>query len=120
MRRYAKHLIGDVDSSSVDGDNEISCYELMYANLSCHPRPNLSWLYLGGDGDSRVDGVGDNEDHSLGASLCAGSDQVAHNGAVGVEKVVARHAWLAGDASRDHNHLVYVCVCVCVFVCVCV
>ena len=61
--------------------------------------------YLGGDGDGRVDGVGDDAEHGLGARLGARSDEVAHDRAVGVEEIVTGHAGLARHASGDHHNL---------------
>lgn len=42
---------------------------------------------LGGDGDGRVDGVGDDQDVGIGSSLCGGLGKVTDNGSVGVEEI---------------------------------
>ncbi len=60
---------------------------------------------LGADGDSRVDGVGDDEGLGLGGRLGNGLGEVADNGGVGVEEVVTGHAGLAGDTSGDEDNL---------------
>jgi len=60
---------------------------------------------LGDDGDGAVDGIRDDEDVGvwgrLGGCLC----EVADDGGVGVEQVVAGHAWLAGDTGGDEDNL---------------
>ena len=61
--------------------------------------------YLGGDGDGRVDGVGDDAEHGLGARLGARSDEVAHDRAVGVEEIVTGHSGLAGHSCGDDNDI---------------
>ena len=45
--------------------------------------------------------------------------QAGHDAGVDVEQVIARHAWLAGDACVCVCVCVCVCMCVCVCVCVC-
>ena len=60
---------------------------------------------LSNDGDGAVDGVGDDEDVGVGGRLGGGNGQVADNGGVGVEEVVAGHAWLAGNTGGDQDDL---------------
>jgi hypothetical protein len=60
---------------------------------------------LGGDGDGRVDGVGDDEDVGVGGVLSSGLGQVADNGGVGVEQVVTGHTGLTGNTSGDEDDL---------------
>lgn len=83
---------------------------------------------LGGNGDSRVDGVGDDQREGLGAELGDTLDQVADNAGIDLEEVVTGHAGLAwmrkglamhvliraaergggartGNASRDDNNV---------------
>lgn len=50
---------------------------------------------LGRDGDGRVDGVGDDEDESLGGDLGRNLDQALDDAGVDVEEVIAGHAGLA-------------------------
>lgn len=49
--------------------------------------------------------VGDDEDVGLGGVLSSGLGEVADDGGVGVEQVVAGHAGLAGNTSGDDNDL---------------
>ena len=60
---------------------------------------------LGGDGDGRVDGVGDDGDHRVGADLSGGPGEGGHDGGVGVEEVVPGHAGLPGHAGGDDDDL---------------
>lgn len=60
---------------------------------------------LGDDGDGGVDGVGDDEDVGLGGGLGGGLGEVADDGGVGVEEVVARHTGLAGNTGGDQDDL---------------
>jgi hypothetical protein len=50
---------------------------------------------LGGNGDSRVDGVGDDQNESVGAELGDALDQVTDNAGIDLEEVVTGHAGLA-------------------------
>jgi hypothetical protein len=58
---------------------------------------------LGDDGDRAVDWVRDDEDVGVWSGFSGGLGEVADDGGVGVEQVVAGHAWLAGDASGDED-----------------
>lgn len=60
---------------------------------------------LGADGDGRVDGVGDDEEVSVGGVLGSGLGEIADDGGVGVEEIVTGHAGLAGDTSGDEDNL---------------
>jgi len=55
------------------------------------------------DGHGAVDGVGDDEDISIGSGVCCSFCKVADDGGIGIKEVVAGHAWLSGDASRDQH-----------------
>ena len=50
---------------------------------------------LGSDGDSRVDGVGDDENVRLGAVLCDALDETFDDASVDLEKIITAHARLA-------------------------
>lgn len=50
---------------------------------------------LGSDWDGRVDGVGDDEDVSLGGVLCDALDEALDNAGVDLEQVVTGHAGLS-------------------------
>ena len=50
---------------------------------------------LGRDGDSRVDGVRDDEDESLGGNLGSDFDQALDDSSVDIEEIVTGHARLA-------------------------
>lgn len=50
---------------------------------------------LGGNGDGGVDGVGNDENESLGAELCNALDKSLDNTGVDLEEVVTRHSRLA-------------------------
>lgn len=50
---------------------------------------------LGGDGDGRVDGVGDDEDVGLGGDLGGNLDQALDDAGVDVKEVITSHAGLA-------------------------
>lgn len=56
---------------------------------------------LGGDGDGRVDGVGDNEDEGLGGDLGGNLDQTLDDTGVDVEEIIAGHARLACQESQS-------------------
>jgi hypothetical protein len=58
---------------------------------------------LGDDGHGGVDGVGDDEDVRVWGRLGGGFCEIADNRGVGVEEVVAGHAWLSGDTGGDKN-----------------
>lgn len=60
---------------------------------------------LGDDWDGRVDWVGDNEDVGVGGGLGGSLGQVADDRGVGVEEVIAGHAWLAGNTGWDQDDL---------------
>ena len=60
---------------------------------------------LSNDGDGAVDGVGDDEDVGVRGGLGSGLGQIADDGGVGVEEVVAGHARLAGDTGGDQDDL---------------
>lgn len=60
---------------------------------------------LGEDGDGRVDGVGDDQDTSVGGVLGGGLGEVTDNGSVGVEEVITGHTRLPGDTSGDDDNL---------------
>lgn len=49
---------------------------------------------LGGNGDGRVDGVGDDQDEGLGGELGDTLDQVTDNAGIDLEEVVTGHAGL--------------------------
>lgn len=68
-------------------------------------RRQCATTHLCGDGDGRVDGVGDDEDKGLGAVLGDGLGEVAHDTGVDVEEVVAGHSRLAGDAGGDDDEV---------------
>lgn len=65
----------------------------------------LSLENLLDDGDSRVDGVGDDQELGLGSSLSSGLGEVADDGGVGVEEIVTGHTGLAGNTSGDEDNL---------------
>lgn len=50
---------------------------------------------LGGDGDGGVDGVGDDEDESLGSNLGSNLDETLDDTGIDVEEIVTGHAGLA-------------------------
>lgn len=55
---------------------------------------------LGGNGDGRVDGVGDDQSEGLGAELGNTLDQVTDNAGIDLEEVVTGHAgltWIRKD-----------------------
>ncbi len=58
---------------------------------------------LSRDGNSGVDGVGDDEERCLWAVLGACISQGGDDGGVGVEEVIAGHARLAWDTGRDDD-----------------
>jgi len=60
---------------------------------------------LSADGNGRVNGVADDQDVGLGARLGAGLGEVADDGGVGVEKIVAGHTGLARDTGGDEDDL---------------
>ena len=60
---------------------------------------------LGDDGHGRVDWVGNDEDVRVGRVLADCLCEVAHDGRVGVEEVVAGHPGLAWYTRRDHDDL---------------
>ena len=74
---------------------------------------------LGGDWDSRVDGVADDTDDGVGGGLGAGSGELGDDGGVGVEtedvletvvsysnlQIVSGHAWLSWDTGGDENDI---------------
>jgi hypothetical protein len=64
----------------------------------------LLFVDLGEDGNSRVDRVGNDADHGFGAVLRAGNSQVANDGGIGVEQVVAAEA-SARLGSYDLTHV---------------
>jgi hypothetical protein len=55
--------------------------------------------------DSRVHGVGYNEDVGVGGGLSNGFGKVTDDRGVGVEEIVAGHAGLAGNTGRDQDDL---------------
>ena len=59
--------------------------------------------HLGGDRHRRVDRVRDHVQQRPRARVGARGDQVAHDPGVDLEQVVARHARLARDPSRDDD-----------------
>jgi hypothetical protein len=63
----------------------------------------LGLEHLGGDGDCRVDRVGDDKDEGVGGDLSSGLDQALDNAGVDLEEVVSGHAGLAGNAGRDDD-----------------
>lgn len=60
---------------------------------------------LGDNWDGAVDWVGDNEDVGIWGRLCGSLCEVSDDGCVGVEEIVAGHAWLSWDTSWDENNL---------------
>ena len=60
---------------------------------------------LAGDWDGRVDGVGNDTNNGIGGGAGTGTGQGGDNGGVGVEQVVAGHAWLAWDTSWDEDNV---------------
>lgn len=60
---------------------------------------------LGNNGDSGVDGVGDDENLGLRGKLSNTLGKVADNGGVGVEKIITGHTRLSGNTSGDDNNL---------------
>ena len=50
---------------------------------------------LGGNRDSAVDRVGDDENVGVGAGLCNALDQIADDTSVDLEEVITGHTWLA-------------------------
>ena len=59
---------------------------------------------LGGDRDGAIHRIGDDGEDCVGAMLGTALDKGLDDGGVRVEKVVAGHAGLARDASRDYNN----------------
>ena len=55
----------------------------------------LGLEHLGGDGDGRVDGVGDDQDEGLGGNLGGSLDQALDNASIDIEEIVTGHARLA-------------------------
>lgn len=53
------------------------------------------------DGDGRVDGVGDDENESLGCGLCDADGDVADNAGVDVEEVITGHSGLEKSRERE-------------------
>lgn len=60
---------------------------------------------LGNNGDSRVDGVGDDADLGSRSKLSNALGQITDNGGIGVEQVITGHTGLSGDTSGDDNNL---------------
>lgn len=60
---------------------------------------------LGNNWDGGVDWVGNDQDGSIWSGLSSGLGEVANNGGVGVEEIIAGHAWLTWNASWDENDL---------------
>ncbi|RUP46486.1 LOW QUALITY PROTEIN: hypothetical protein BC936DRAFT_146904 [Jimgerdemannia flammicorona] len=58
---------------------------------------------LGHNGDSGVDGVGDDQHESLGTELGGGGGEIPDDTGIDLEQVVASHAGLAGNASGDDH-----------------
>lgn len=56
---------------------------------------------LGGDGDCRVDRVGDDEDVGLGSDLGGNLDEALDDAGVDVEQVITGHAGLACDTRSE-------------------
>jgi len=64
---------------------------------------SLALQNLGRDGDSRVDGVGNDQDEGLGGDLSSDLDQALDDAGVDVEQVVTGHARLAGNTGGDDD-----------------
>ena len=60
---------------------------------------------LGGDGNGRVHGVGDDEDESVRCDLGGDLDQALDDTGVDVEEIIAGHAGLAYDAFGQKKKL---------------
>jgi hypothetical protein len=61
--------------------------------------------HFGGDRHGRINGIGNDRKTGPGAGFGAGTDQFLDDTRVHVEQVVARHAWLARHAGRDHHDI---------------
>lgn len=60
---------------------------------------------LSEDRNSGVDRVGDDKEHSLGASSGTSLSQTLDNAGVGVEQIISGHSRLSGDTGRDDNNV---------------
>ena len=60
---------------------------------------------LGGDRNSGVYGVGDDEEVGIGGVLGSSLGQIADNGCVGVEQVITGHSRLPGNTGGDEDNL---------------
>lgn len=60
---------------------------------------------LSNNGDSGVDGVGDDENLGLRRELSNSLGEITDNGGIGVEKIITGHAGLSGDTSGNDNNL---------------
>lgn len=60
---------------------------------------------LSDDWDGAVDWVGNDEDVGIWGGLCSSLSKVADDGCVGVEQVIAGHAWLSGHTGWNENNL---------------
>ena len=58
---------------------------------------------LSNNGNGTVDGVGDDKDFGIRGGFGSGFGEVANDGGVGVEQVVAAHAGLSGNTGWDEN-----------------
>jgi hypothetical protein len=60
---------------------------------------------LGGNGDGGVDGVGDDQDESLGAILGDTLNEIADDAGVDLEEIITGHTGLAGNTGGDDNNI---------------
>mmetsp|Transcript_14046 Transcript_14046/g.30414 ORF Transcript_14046/g.30414 Transcript_14046/m.30414 type:complete len:310 (-) Transcript_14046:238-1167(-) len=60
---------------------------------------------LGSDGNSGIDGVGNNVQHSPRAVLAASSNQVPYNASVDLEQIITGHARLPGNTSWNDDKI---------------
>merc|ERR1712079_914357 len=85
-----------VGADNVEGGNTKDLLGVVDTSLLVHLR---------GDGHSRVDRVGDDADHGVGAHLGRSGGKGGDDGGVGVEEIVPGHARLPWHTGRDHNDL---------------
>ena len=63
---------------------------------------------LSADGNSRVDGIGDDSQERLGSMFRDTLRQVPDDTGIGVEQIVSGHSWLPGDSGGDQDDIGFI------------
>jgi len=63
---------------------------------------------LGADGNSGIDGIGDDSQEGLGSMFGDTLRQVPDDTGIRVEQIVSGHSWLSGDSGGDQDNIGFI------------